>query len=305
MKPMSRRLFAVAAAVLLTSPAAAGVTAGIGQTTGNNNYEATRLDASLDLGDSMVLSPSYTRYRADYTNGTYQNFALRAGWVQGPASIGVQGSALPRVDGYERTSAGADLTISLQPGGSHHGRRMAGPDSGYSQSSGSGLGAADVGVSATEIIHSDEKDGTGATRSTAFTVGQTDLSAFAGVKFLLTVLSAQLTKSTYTKTLNNQSPPVRPAPYLDLVGVGAISVGYPDFSYNLRASFKAAPIVEPYLSYTHTTYELGMNPSNAVEAGVKVGLQMLSLRGAYEHFEETGLPDHNYVTVGAALNFGD
>jgi len=305
---MSRRLAILAAAAVLAAPAYAGFSAGIDQSVGDHSYQTTHANASLDLGDSWTIAPNYTRYKADYTNGIYNDYGLRVAYESGPLALGVAGSVLPRVDGYQQGTVGGDLTFSLTPGGTTHGHKMAGPDSGSDQTFGAGLAAVDLGVSANEIMHSDQLQTVGqdpfgptTSRAKAFDLGQTDLAAFAGVKFLITELSATVTKSYYDKVLDGQN--LRAAPFLNITGISAIEQGFPDLSYTLRLKWKSIPVVQPYIAYTHTTYELSEPNSNAFEAGGTVGLQMLSVKGGYVHYEQTGLPNRDYIVLGASLNF--
>ena len=311
MDNQSPRLAAVALlCASLAAPVRAAVSAGVSEATGNNGYQSIRGTASVDIGQSWTLTPNYTRYKTDFTNGAYNDYGLRLGYETGPLALGVNGSVLPVVNGYSQASAGGDLTFTLTPGGSPHGRKMAGPDSDGAQTFGAGLAAVDLGVAVQQIEHRDDLQTNGSgpfgptsSRAAPYELGQTDLSAFAGLKFLFTELSAQVTKSRYDKSLSGQQN-VRAAPYLSLVGVTGIAQGFPDVGYNLRLKWKTLPFVQPYVTFTHETYQLGETPSNAFQAGGTVGLQMLSVNAGWEHVSQTGTPSRDYITVGAGLNFG-
>lgn len=301
---MNRKLVLPLAALLAaaSSPARAAISGGVSETTGNNGYQSIRANGSLDIGDSWTLSPTYTHYQTDFTNGAYNDYGLRLGFEEGPLALGVSGSVLPAVNGYSQGAVGGDLTFTLRPAGSSHGRKMAGPDSeNNAPTYGAGLTAVDVGVSVNEITHRDD-DAPGATRLNPFSLGETDLSAFGGLKFLFTELSAQVTKSAYDRSLEGVD--LRPAPYLQLVGVNSIVQGYPDVSWNARLTWKMMPIVRPYIGYTHTTFELGEPNSNAFSVGGVAGFDMLNVTAGYEHYEQNGLQDRNYIMIGAGLNFG-
>jgi hypothetical protein len=313
---MNRKIPLAAAllAAALAAPARAAVSAGVSEATGNNDYQSVRGNASVDIGDSWTLSPNYTRYKTDFTNGTYNDYGARLGFETGPLALGVNGSVLPAVDGYSQGSFGGDLTFTLTPEGSPHGRKMAGPDSSGADAGtfGAGLAAVDVGVSVQRTQHRDDlmlqtpgssPFGPTTARATPYELGQTDLSAFAGLKFLFTELSAQVVKSQYDKSLSGTQS-VRAAPYLSLLGVTGIEQGYPDLGYNLRLKWKTLPLVQPYATYTHMTYELGESPSNAFQVGGTVGLKMLNVNAGWEHYSQVGTPSRDYVTVGAGLNFG-
>lgn len=306
----TKTLVVLAAGALLAAPAAAGITGSVGQSFGTNNYRGTKAVASVDVGSSLYVSPSLSTYRTDSSSGSYYDVGLRVGYDVGPLSLGVQGSFVPKHDGYKQNSFGADATFSLAPGGTKHGRRMAGPDAGGNQTFGYGLAGVDVGVSANRTTHSDDYFASGPSgdalraaglaRSKTFTLGQTDLAAFAGVKFLIAELSAQVTKTVYDKSLDNT---IRESPFLSLAGVNAVEAGFPKLSYNVQAKVSTLPLVHPYASYTHTTFELGAGHSNAAEVGAVVGLNMLSVKASYTHYTQTGYKDNNYASVGAGLNF--
>ncbi|MBI3553108.1 MAG: hypothetical protein HY077_11385 [Elusimicrobia bacterium] len=297
----------VAAAV----PARAGISVGAAQTFGSQNYRGTKADASLDLTDDLYIAPSFSLYRSDVSSGTFYKPNLRVGYEKGPLSFGVEGGFQPKVNGYRQTSVGADATFSLAPGGTKHGHRMAGPSSESNETFGYGLAGVDVGAAFTHIQHYDDFSATGLTgaglrragarRATVYTVGQNDLTAFAGAKFLITEVSGSITKSRYDKDLNGGN--ARVAQFLALSGFGAIEQGFPDTSYNLKMKWKTLPFVRPYVSYTHTTFKLGETPSNAVELGGNVGLDMLNVKAAWEHYTQSGYADQNYATIGASLNF--
>jgi hypothetical protein len=306
----TKTLVVVAAGALLAAPAAAGITGSVGQSFGTDNYRGTKATASLDIGDSLYVSPSLSTYRTDSSSGSYYDVGLRVGYDIGPLSLGVQGSVVPKHDGYKQDSFGGDVTFSLAPGGTKHGRRMAGPDSHSNQTFGYGLAGVDVGVSANHTTHTDDflasgssaagLRAAGAARSTAYKLGQTDLAAFAGAKFLIAEVSAQVTKTVYDKSLDST---IRESPFLSLTGVNAVQAGFPKLSYNVSAKVSTLPLVHPYVSYTRTEFELNTGHSNSAEVGAVVGLNMLSVKASYTHYTQTGYKDNNYASVGAGLNF--
>jgi len=61
--------------------------------------------------------------------------------------------------------------------------------------------------------------------------------------------------------------------------------------------------VTPYISYTHTTFELGQTASGAYTIGASLDLLMLKVNAFYERYAEAGLPDQNLIGLGAGLNF--
>ncbi|MFI5346679.1 MAG: hypothetical protein ACHQ51_09930 [Elusimicrobiota bacterium] len=311
MKNFSTVLVVLIACAASAAPVAAGVTVGADQTFGTSNYRGTKANASLDLSDSLYITPTFSTYRTDQSSGSYYQGGLRVGYEVGPFSFGLQGAFVPKTHGYKQNSVGADVTFSLAPGGTKHGHRMAGPASQSNETFGYGLAGVDVGASANHITHSDDfaAAGTsgdairqqGAQRANRFTVGQTDLTAFAGAKFLLLEVSGSLSKSAYDRKLDNNQ--VRESPFLYMGEFTGIESGFPDSSYNLKVKMKTLPFVRPYVSFTHTNFKLGSAPSNAAEIGGVVGLDMLSVKGAYGHYGQNGFAARNYFMLGASLNF--
>jgi hypothetical protein len=301
----------LSAGAALAAPASAGVTVGADQTFGTSNFRETKANASLDLTDSIYVAPSFAVYRDDRSSGSYYNGGLRVGYEIGPFSFGVQGAVVPKENGYKQNSFGADATFSLAPGGTKHGHRMAGPSSESNETFGYGLAGIDVGASVNRINHADDFAAAGvsgealrrqgATRASAFKVGETDMTAFAGAKFLLLEVSANVSKSVYDKTLDGNA--LRESPFMRVGQFEAIEAGFPDSSYSLKAKIKTLPFVRPFVSYTHTNFKLGSKPSNAEEIGGNVGLDMLNVKGAYGHYSQDGFSSRDYFTLGASLNF--
>ena len=311
MKTIPMILVVLTAVASSAAPALAGVTIGADQTFGTSNYRGTKANASLDLTDALYISPSFATYRTDQSSGSYYQGGLRLGYEVGPFSFGLSGAFVPKENGYKQNSVGADVTFSLAPGGTKHGHRMAGPSSQSNETFGYGLAGVDIGASANHITHSDDfaAAGTagdairqqGVQRANRFTVGETDLTAFAGAKFLITEVSASVSKSAYDKKLDNNQ--VRESPYMGLGEFAAVEAGFPDSNYNLKVKWKTLPFVRPYVSFTHTNFKLGSAPSNATEIGGVVGLDMLSVKGGYGHYSQNGFTARNYFTLGANLNF--
>jgi hypothetical protein len=300
------------AAAALCAPASAGIIAGANQSFGTNNYKGTKANASIDLTDSIYITPTFSMYRNDLSSGTYYQGGLRVGYEWGPLSLGVSGAIVPKTDGYKQNSFGADLTFSLAPGHTKHGHRMAGPASQNNETYGYGLAGVDVGGAVNHVTHSDDyfAAGTsgdalrqqGALRPSRFVVGETDLSAFAAAKFLITEVSAGVSKSVYDRTLEGNS--LRESPFMAMGEYSAIESGFPDSNYNVKVKWTMLPFVTPYASFTHTNFKLGSRPSNAAEVGGNVGLDMINVRAAYGHYSQTGFTSRDYFTIGAGLNFG-
>ena len=312
MKNRTLLIALLAASAAVAAPAAAAVSVGADQTFGTLNYRGTKANASIDLTESLYVTPSFSTYRTDVSSGSLYQGGLRVGYELGPLSVGVTGAFVPKNDGYKQNSFGADLTVSLSPGHTKHGHRMAGPASQSNETYGYGLAGVDIGAAANHITHSDDftANGTqgdalrqqGAPRKNRFTVGETDFSAFAGAKFLITEISAGVSKSVYDKSLDNNL--VRESPFMAMGEYSAIESGFPDSNYNVKVKWTMLPVVRPYVAFTHTNFKLGSAPSNATEAGLNVGLDMLNVKGAYGHYSQNGFTSRDYITVGASLNFG-
>ena len=112
-------------ATLAVPAAAAGVSLGVDQTLGSDNYRGTKVKASLDLTDAIYVAPSFSTYRTDSSSGSFNTFVLRGGYETGPVALGAEAGVQPKTNGYKKSFVGADLTFSLTPGGSSHGRKMA------------------------------------------------------------------------------------------------------------------------------------------------------------------------------------
>src|ERR1035437_1850425 len=144
MKNITKAFAVLAACAAFAAPAAAAVSVGANQTFGTLNYRGTKANASIDLTDSLYITPTFATYRTDLSSGSLYQGGLRVGYEAGPLSFGVTGAFVPKNDGYKQNSFGADLTFSLSPGHTKHGHRMAGPASQSQQTYGDGLGGAGI-----------------------------------------------------------------------------------------------------------------------------------------------------------------
>lgn len=314
------RMLLAAVAVLCALPARADVSAGLDQTFGSGGYRGTKIKATVDLGEQFYLSPVFSTYRSNTSSGTYRSIGLRAGYETGPLAVGVEGAVQPKTNGYKREEIGGDVTFSLTPGGSKHGRRMAGPSSGGEETFGAGLAAVDLGAGLRLIRHSDDLQAAARTpgsgsgsghgsddprpavrRTATATFNQTDFSVYGGLRFLVAEASAEITKSRYSRNLDSIN--ARESQFLELTGLDAIAQGFPDTSLNARLSWKSLPLVKPFATYTHTTFKLGSPSSNTYGVGAKAGFKMVTVKGSYERYVQSGFTDQNYFTLGATLNF--
>lgn len=301
MRKTTLALAVLAAACVLASPASAAISVGADQTFGSLGYRGTKANASLDVTDALYVTPTFSTFRTDQSSGSYYQGGLRVGYETGPFSFGVSGAFVPKNDDYSQTSEGADLTVSLSPGSSKHGHRMAGPASESNDTFGYGLAGVDIGGAVNHISHRFDFPGSSGTVS-KYNLGQTDLTAFVGAKFLITEVSANVSRSVYDKTLTGTGGPQ--APFLALGDFAAVESGLPDSSWSGKIKWKTLPFVRPYVAYTHTNFKLGVPSSNATEIGGNVGLDMLNVKGAYGHYSQSGVKARDYFTLAASLNFG-
>ncbi|MCK5582296.1 MAG: hypothetical protein KAI33_00820, partial [Elusimicrobiales bacterium] len=236
------------------------------------------------------LKPALDYYKSDDSDGTYKIYSLRAGFDKDLYSIAGGLGSTPEVNGYKNTYAEGDITFTLTSNGSGKGR-LAGPQSSHGASGGKGLTRIDIGGAAKHISHktSGSKD-----------VSQTDLSAFAGLKFFMTRLSMNYTASSYGETLNLTDHSLPQA--LSITGLTFIGQGFPKSSVNLRLGWSNMPFVAPYVSYTKTKFKLATNDSKSYCAGANIDLTMLDVNVVYEIYDNGSTKD-NFLSLGASLKF--
>jgi hypothetical protein len=89
-----------------------------------------------------------------------------------------------------------------------------------------------------------------------------------------------------------------------LAGVAALVQGFPRSSTNLRLSYDGLPVVSPYVSRTHTSFELAQPPSDATTVGAYVTVSKhLDLSASYEVYKQSGQPTSNYTSAGVEVRF--
>ena len=129
---------ALAGLLAASVPARADASVGADQTFGSGGYRATAVRASADLGESLYLAPRARIDRSDDSGGTYTLIGLLLGYETDSLSLGAEGAVQPKVNGYSRSSLGADALYTL-------------PSSRLL-----GSAEADVGAAVTGIRHEDE-----------------------------------------------------------------------------------------------------------------------------------------------------
>jgi len=287
-----KSVLAAAALALLAAVSARaddGGSAGADLTVGSNGYRAVRARASFDLPDSVYLAPRAAFYRSDEVNGTYKLFGLRGGYEPGRWSFGADAAVQPRVDGYEKSSLGADAAYS------------------FPLSDSDKKAAFDLGGGVVLTRHSDRFAaagrglGRGAERTAEFAVRESDLFVFGALRSRAAVLSGRATSSSYDRDLAAAN--ARRELLTGGGGFDAAVFGFPDTILSATLRIKAIPRVEPFVSYTRTTFELGDPPAHAVEAGATVYLGRAGLSASVERYRQQGFADRNYLTLGATLDF--
>ncbi|MBI3565373.1 MAG: hypothetical protein HY079_09275 [Elusimicrobia bacterium] len=292
---------AVLAAFALALTAAASAlaepgdgSAGLDLTAGSNAYRAARARAWFDLRGGFSLAPRAAFYRSDEAGGTYKLFGLRGGYAPGRWSFGVDAAVQPRVDGYAKSSFGADAAYDFP---------LRGDDAKYALSAGGGF---------TLTRHSDRLAGEGgapaaagrgrgAERAAEFVVRESDLFAFTELRTRALALSGSAAKSSYDRDL--AAADARRVLSAVGDGFGAAVLGFPDTRVAFRLRIDALGAVAPFVSWARTTFELGDPPATAVEVGASVTRGRTSLNASLERYRQAGFPDRRYLTLGGTLDF--
>lgn len=296
----STRIFLPLVLLSLASPGRAFFfNSGLKQTTGNNNYSGT--SGYAHFGGDIHFKPSFSTYHSDLSGGTFNTYALRAGYDMKLFGAGLTAGTTPKVNGYRNSFVGVDAAVSLTPTGSGPIKRIKGADQGGGAARGKGLARVDVGAGLLHTSHRDDLNAAGARRASVFKLGQTDLSASVGVSFLRNLLSLDLTKSFYDKDLAAATD--RGGRVQAVTGLTAVVQGFPKTSASARLEMSMVPVVTPFISYTRTTFELSQPSSNAYAVGGFVELAILEVGASYQRYVQAGAADQNYYGLGASLRF--
>ncbi len=279
-------------------PAAAFFTDGnVNQTMGSGGYVGTQ--ASADIGGALHFQPSFQEYHGDGTKGyTYRTYSLRAAYDKKSWGLGLSGGATPTIDGYNNYFFGADGVLSLMPGNGPPLRAAAQASNPYYWGpSSAGLAGVDLRVGATEIHNGENSTFLGKAGSANF--GQTNLHGSLDAALMDNLMTVNVTKSLYDRNLGGLG--VQNAEVTNLDGVTNVVLGFPDMSVNAKIQMQMIPFLTPYLSYTHTTFQLGAQASDAYAFGVAANLMMLAFNASYEHYVQPGTTAENFINVGASL----
>ena len=232
------------------------------------------------------------------------------GYDKPKEGLGLTMGSTPKQHGYENEFAGLDAALSLG-GASVSG---VGPVDNKERSQGKGTNrmGEDLGVGVTVTRHLEDFELSGAqtnallpglqSRPSPLTLFQTDLHGLAAMSWKWFWLGARVTKTLYDKNLSQLT--AAPAPLLEIEGAGAVANGFPDLSVNgkLKASFPDG--LEPYVSYTHTSFAVEYPDSDAYTAGTFLYIGRLRVNGFYELYEpHMGIGMLGFYSLGLGWSF--
>ncbi|MCX5797655.1 MAG: hypothetical protein NTY77_19365 [Elusimicrobia bacterium] len=295
-----KRLSIVAAAVLLSSvPASAyWLSAGASEARGTQNYNGVNAFGQAGT-DAFSLKPMFQSFHSDVSGGAFNTYSLRVGYDSQLLALGLTGGATPRVNGYDNQFGAVDATLSLTPTGEGARQRINGRPQVQGPAEGAGLARIDIGGSAVYTRHSERVGSAGQALGSATRLGQTDLTASAGVALLTSLLSVDITKSVYDKKpadLDMRAPRVE-----NIVGLAQVAQGFPNSSVNAKVIFGLIPFVKPYAGYTRTTFMAGVPSSQAYTAGLTVPLGIVAVSANWEHYVQAGQSNRDFFGFGAGL----
>jgi hypothetical protein len=315
MKTMARYLALVLGFYLIQSSSvwASFFDGDINQTMGSGGYVGTQ--ASADFGGALHLQPSFTEYHGDGTKGyTYRTYSLRAAYDKQSWGLGISGGATPNAgvngssssgygnfsagSGYSNYFFGADAVLSLTPGFGPVKRAEAQASNPYYYGpTQAGLAGVDLRGGIDEIYNSEGAAFLGKAAGVNF--NQTNIHGSVDAAFLDNLFSVNVAKSLYNQNLGAIG--AQNAEVTNLDGLTNIVLGFPDASVNAKIQMQMIPFMTPYLSYTHTTFQLGAQASDAYSFGLAANLMMLAFNASYEHYVQPGTTAQNFITLGASL----
>lgn len=294
------RTLAAAVLALFAVSARAGVSVGVNQSFGRDDYEGTNLYAAGSFGGFSV-APEYRRYSRKGQTAT-QSAQIRAGWDSRWFGAGATAGGVFKNAGYSAVFGGADFAFTLSPAGESGIRRIGGPGRAGAPV-GKGVSRVDFGGGVLSTAHRQDS----AAGGPVVKLTQHELSAFAGASVLGTLFSVRGAKFVYSQDLKTAAslPATRWTP---LVGLTPFFNGFADSSVHARAELPALPMIRPHASWTYTSFkELagGARPgdSRAYGAGLTVGLELLAVEASYQYVDISRGRDSSYASLGASLRF--
>lgn len=282
-------------AAMMSFAAAAGHAgnANIEETLGNQNYVGTKVKGTLDLPNEFYFQPSFSLYHDDLSSGTYKTFSGRLGYDEDSWGAGTTLGGSPKTNGYGNLFFGADGARYIKPGGKD-------------ETFGFGLSEADLGGGLTLTDHVDDFEqspkGKGTVqRASALHVLEADFDFNALLIFQRWSLKLDFTQSVYNKNLESEN--ARAARIAALAGLSGIIQGFPDQNFNVMWKWLDIRFLTPYLSFTHTTFEIGTPVANSYEVGTLGNYRRFRWKLAFEKIVQKINPDLNLFTVGAGITF--
>lgn len=297
---MSKGLsFLAAALALAAAPArAAGLNLGISQSFGTDEYEATNVYAAVGWG-GFSFAPELKRYSHETSEGAQSAVQARLGYDSRLFGLGVTGGSSLKRDGFQAVYGGADVALTLSPGGEDGIRRIGGPGRSVAPV---GKGIARVDVGGGFMTSHFKQDATAAVAESGLT--QHEVHGFVGASVIGLLLSVRGSRFLYNDDLNGRgSVPSRA--WTPVGGLVPYVNGFAKESVHVRGEFALLPLIRPSIHYTFASFEkiAGVQPGDkrAVGFGVAVGLELVAVEASYQHINTTGAKDTNLVSVGATL----
>ncbi|MFA6583538.1 MAG: hypothetical protein WCS77_04500 [Elusimicrobiaceae bacterium] len=295
-----KKIFSVAALFALSVCSFAYFNGGVNAVSGSDEYQSYRFFGEIGTESGFSLRPQVYTFKDKFVSSTMMDYRLRAGMDTQYFGVGLTGLWVPEQNGYSRKGGVADVTFTFSPTEGKVGR-LAGPSRESGAKSSRGVTRIDVGGSLHYYQHRFTSAYYAPLTGDSLDINETDMSLFAGVEIMGTVLSG-----TYMKNLNySKTAPESPQPYMnDLPGLMTYQSGYVNQSWNLRLDWNMIPAVSPFLSYTYTQYKTFYPNSKNYLMGISANLSMLNVTAAYQIYDPgESLKTRNAFTLGAGLQF--
>lgn len=311
-----RLRFFVVFLALLPSRTWAFFESGVDETLGSLNYVGTK--AYANFGDNFNLTPTFSDYHSDISEGTYKTYSLRGAYDGKLGGIGITGGETPDVNGYSNHFFGVDGNFSLMP------NIFPDDNSDYSDHA---LSSLNLGGALTETEHSESATFLKGTffhpnpvfirqrvnNNSAINIGETDANAFINSAIDQNLLSASVTKSVYSRPLS--AAVLRSAAVLNSPGMGSIIQGFPNTQVNLKWIFPSIHLVSseeseglsfsPYLNYAHIVFALPEPMAEGYTVGFTLPISPFLINASYEYYSQPGLPgipaDQSYYSLQASF----
>jgi hypothetical protein len=309
------RLIAAAVPLLLTllaRPASAMfLDVGALETVGNENYRGEY--GYVDFGDNLHLRPTFSAYHDDFSSGTYKTLAARLAYDTPGGGFGIYGGGTPEVNDYSNRFYGADALISFATEesapapkrdvvlGQGVGEDLQEDTTPRNEGPSWGLARVDLGAGVTRTLHAESFTPSiiPTASSGSVTVGQIDYRGTVRLLLLRSYFTVDVTESRYDHALSDADTE---AQVQNLAGLDANIQGFPDTSVSARVDLSMVPLVTPYGSYTHTTFELSQPSLRDYMVGLYFHTRYLRINGSYQRLVQQGQPTLNLTSVGVTVH---